>query len=518
MIRNHNLTPHLAKIRSEIEEYAKDMGLEFFKTIFQLVDYSEMSSIAAYIGFPNRYPHWKFGMTYAKQEETYRYGLGTIFEMVINNDPAYAYLLDCNDEVQQKLVMAHVYGHVDFFTNNYMFRHTNRKMMDKTANNATKIRRHIDRHGANEVEQFLDTVLSLENLIDPTAPFKAPEKKKYKKNGPAKLPAGREYMDSYINPKREKDNHEESDTEKKRKMLKLVEEPERDVLQFLIKHAPLTKWQRDIIDIVREEMYYFAPQIQTKILNEGWACYCHEQIMTKSALKDPEVFDFANWHSQVTSKDPRGRLNPYALGLALLRDIKERWDKGKHGKDYEECEDMAKKREWNTHENKGTEKLFEVRKSYNDITFLDEFVTQEFVTDKKLFRYSKADLHDHYEYIVDSKQLDDIKQSLLSRLQNLGDPFIFITDGNYQNKGELLLHHRWEGQPLKMDYAYRTLANLEKIWSRPVSIETFAVKKDEPEGQWLRIRCENGKFLDSSLEEDDLSYALDLSYLRELSH
>lgn len=202
MIRNHNLPPYLAKVREEIEGYAKDMGLEFFPTIFQLVDYEEMSSTAAYTGFPNRYPHWQFGMEYNQLKQTRRFGLGTIFEMVINNNPSYAYLLDCNNLIQQKLVMAHVYGHVDFFTNNFMFQYTNRKMMDKTANNAAKIRQYIDRYGVEKVESFMDLVLSLENLIDPTAPFRAKKWKKYKQEGVSKLPVSRPYMETYMNPKR----------------------------------------------------------------------------------------------------------------------------------------------------------------------------------------------------------------------------------------------------------------------------------------------------------------------------
>jgi spore cortex formation protein SpoVR/YcgB (stage V sporulation) len=31
--------------------------------------------------------------------------------MVINNDPCYSYLMRCNHNVVQELVMAHVYGH-----------------------------------------------------------------------------------------------------------------------------------------------------------------------------------------------------------------------------------------------------------------------------------------------------------------------------------------------------------------------------------------------------------------------
>ena len=114
---------------------------------FEMLDVDHMNQVAAYCGFPQRYPHWRFGMEYERLQRSHRYGLGKIYEMVINNDPCYAYLLNDNAVVDQKTVMAHVYGHCDFFKNNFAFAHTNRKMMDKMANHGTRVRRYIDRYG-----------------------------------------------------------------------------------------------------------------------------------------------------------------------------------------------------------------------------------------------------------------------------------------------------------------------------------------------------------------------------------
>ena len=150
-----------------IEELARGYGLDFFETIFEMCTYEEINMIASYGGFPTRYPHWRFGMEYLQMQKSYEYGLSKIYEMVINTDPSYAYLMDCNLMVDQKLVMAHVFGHVDFFKNNAWFAHTNRKMLDEMANHATRIRRIIDRHGHSEVEAFIDAALSIDNLIDP---------------------------------------------------------------------------------------------------------------------------------------------------------------------------------------------------------------------------------------------------------------------------------------------------------------------------------------------------------------
>src|SRR5581483_10328105 len=168
---NTNLPPHLRVLKDEIEGYARSYGLDFYETIFEVVDADDLNEIAAYGGFPTRYPHWSFGMQYEELHKGYDYGLSKIYELVINNDPCYAYLMRSNHDVDQKLVMAHVYGHCDFFKNNAYFSRTNRKMMDEMANHGTRIRSHMERQGAETVENFIDSCLSLENLIDIHSPF-----------------------------------------------------------------------------------------------------------------------------------------------------------------------------------------------------------------------------------------------------------------------------------------------------------------------------------------------------------
>src|SRR6185437_5505767 len=165
------------------------------------------SEIAALGGFPTRYPHWRFGMEYQQLAKRYRYGLQKIYEMVINNDPCYAYLLRCNQRVGQKLVMAHVYGHNDFFKNNIWFSQTNRKMMDEMANHGSRIRSYMERHGEETVENFIDSCLSLENLIDMHSPFikRRDDHDRYnfddddESAGFSKFQS-KDYMDSFVNP------------------------------------------------------------------------------------------------------------------------------------------------------------------------------------------------------------------------------------------------------------------------------------------------------------------------------
>src|SRR5712671_7145866 len=171
---SHTLNPFPAELlaaKKQIREQARSYGLDFFNVIYGMCDYEQVNQIAAYGGFPQRYPHWRFGMEYERLRKQHFYGLGRIYEMVINNDPCYAYLQESNPLIDQKLVIAHVYAHSDFFKNNYWFSRTNRKMMDEMANHSTRVRRHIEKHGQETVEHFIDACLSVEHLIDPHSLF-----------------------------------------------------------------------------------------------------------------------------------------------------------------------------------------------------------------------------------------------------------------------------------------------------------------------------------------------------------
>ncbi|MBM4397233.1 MAG: SpoVR family protein, partial [Deltaproteobacteria bacterium] len=426
------------------------------------------------------YPHWRFGMEYERLQKSYSYGLHKIYEMVINTDPAYAYLLEDNAIVDQKLVMAHVFAHVDFFKNNAWFAPTNRKMADEMANHGARVRRYVEEFGLEQVEGFIDRCLSLENLIDFHAPYvvrRRPAAKEEDRPPEDRRPEQsrfrtKKYMEPYVNPAavieaEEKKARAAADEERR------YPKAERDVLGFLAEHAPLDRWQRNVLSMVREEAYYFAPQRMTKILNEGWATYWHSRMMTEKLLAPDELIDYADHHSATVATAP-GRLNPYALGLALLRDIRERWDQGRFGKEYEECTDMAERERWDRRLMLGNRKLFEVRAVYNDVMFLDEFLTPDFVARKKLFRFQEDE---QGTVRIDSRRFKKVKDELLFQLTNLGEPVITIEDDNHANRKELLLRHRFEGIPLRHDWAVTTLGNVARIWTRPVHLETVADDK-----------------------------------------
>lgn len=258
--------------------------------------------------------------------------------------------------------------------------------------------------------------------------------------------------------------------------LRMPIEPMRDVLLFLLNHAPLENWQRNILDIVREEALYFAPQRQTKIMNEGWASYVHSHIMTRHVLEPDELIDYADHHSGTMASQP-GQLNPYKLGLELYRDIEDRWDRGTFGPEYEQSEDMESRRNWDKKLGLGREKIFEVRRIYNDVGFIDAFLTEDFARKHNLFAFAYNEKAESYE--IASRQFQEVKRRLLFQLTNFGQPIIEVVDSNFENRGELYLLHRYEGIDLDETYAEETLRNLHKIWRRPVHLETVIGEKGE---------------------------------------
>jgi stage V sporulation protein R len=497
-----SLPAYLRREQEEIEAVARDAGLDFFPIVYEMLTYDQMNEVAAFGGFPQRYPHWRFGMEYEQLSKSYEYGASKIYEMVINNNPSFAYLLEGNSLTDQKMVMCHVCGHVDFFKNNFVFKATdldargqvvdpsrrqaggvydpNRKWIDKMANHGARIARHIGRHGIDKVEPFIDHCLSLENLIDPYDPFKARAPVSDEEDDdvtPAQVPKLRAkgYMEKFINPEEYVEKQRKKLQEERERPKRFPERPERDVLRFLLDNAPLERWEHDVLEIIREEAYYFVPQMQTKIMNEGWASYWHSKLMTTRVAGPDEILDYADRNAGVMATSP-GRLNPYKLGVELFRDIEERWNLGRFGKDWEECDDVQARNHWDLRLGLGFKKILEVRSLYNDVTFLDEFLTPDFCRRMKLFSFEFNQRNERFE--INSREFRQVKEKILSQLTNLGSPFIYVDDANHENRGELLLRHDHQGIDLRIDYAKDVLAALVRVWKRPVNLMTK--QEDKP--------------------------------------
>lgn len=497
---NQKLPTWIKNLKYEAKKYAEHYGLDTDEeVIFEILDFNELNEIASKGGFPKRYPHWRFGMEHERLSKSYAYGLQKIYEIVVNTSPCFAYLLESNNPVDQKIVIAHVYAHLDFFKQNYWFRalKTAKNMLDEMANHGTKVEIIAQKYGEEEVENWIDVCLSLEDTIDIHAlgikrnaeraeKIIENEDENEKAREPLKLQGKdyKPYMDNFLNPEKEMEREREFIKKEKEEAIKIQlgnkipETPQLDLLQFLIENTQIEKWKRDILEIIREESYYFAPQGQTKIMNEGWASYWHSTICSKRDdfvgpfLTDEEIIDYADQHSGTLGTSP-GRLNPYKLGKELFEYIEFRWDTGRFGPEWQNClengnyEDQKK---FDRKLNLGRDKIFEVRKIYNDVGFIDEFLDREFYEKQKLFAYKYNKDRNWYE--ISSREFNEIKKNLLFSLTNFGRPFIYAVDGNYENRKELYLYHNHTGIDLDLNYAKRVLENMFKIWKKPAHLET----------------------------------------------
>lgn len=470
---------------NEVIQACKDSGLDGFDYIYEFFTWEEISELAAYGGFPVRYPHYLFGMEFEHMQQSYKYGYSKIYEMVINNDPCYAYLLNSNSEVDNLTVIAHAYAHNDFFKNNFWFSKTNRNMMNEMAAHGTKMRRYCRNYGRDKVIKFLDLALSIQFLINPDDVFDSSTSYREIEFGDEVLneeprrikhEEGHEYMDDFLNPK--EFLKEERVRIKKKfedKIRKFPQNPTRDVLGFLAKNSPrLRNWMRDILYTVRKESLYFVPQIKTKILNEGWASYWDEEIMANQGFAGDEgIIDYAKHHAGVLGG--KYSRNPYKVGNMLLKYIEDKWNKGKFGPEWENCTSRKEKENWDKQLNQGREKLFEIRERYDDYMLIDEFMDQEFCDENEFYVYEK---NDKGEYVIVSKDVKDVKKSLLDTVGMERFPIIQVKNANLMNMGHLHLEHAWTGRTLSLKYANEVVKYIARIWGKPVVLSTYEVDED----------------------------------------
>src|ERR1044072_3005223 len=376
----------LEKAVEQIWEVARGFGLDPYPTNFEIVPATVMYEVGSY-ALPGRYSHWTFGKTYHRMKTMYDFGLSKIYEVVINTNPAYGFLLETNSPVQNKLVMAHVLGHVDFFKNNVYFSRTNRRMVETVSTHAGRMSEYEFRYGRKTVERLLDAVLSIEEHIDPN--FFIRREEAAREGGERRKPqpkVGR--YDALWNIGRPPTEEQAPEDEKQPRGDPL---PQKDLLSYIMRNSPSLKdWQRDAMAMVHEEMEYFVPQMQTKTLNEGWASYWHSRIMRELDLSDEEHVEFAELHAGVVSPH-KGQLNPYYLGYKIIEEIERRWD----SPTVEEREKFGRKA------GEGRAKLFEVREMENDVSLLRNYLTEELCEELDLFVY---ELVDEEEWTVTEKR------------------------------------------------------------------------------------------------------------------
>jgi stage V sporulation protein R len=477
-----------------ILQACREWGLDFYPTVVQLLTHDEISEVAAYGGFPVRYPHWKFGMEYEGLATGYEYGRHKIYEMVINTNPCYIYCLSSNNLVDHLTVVAHATGHNDFFKNNIMFQGTDTNMLNKMANHGSRIRKYMSRWGKERVTEFIDHVLRLDTLLDPVASRNRSkitkqihDSRQYRHPRRLKVETERNYMEPFVNTWgfRQREYRRIAEQEAAEE-LGLFEKPTRDILGYLRDNAPLKPWQADIVSMLYEEAEYFMPQRQTKVMNEGWASTTDSVIMARQGYvslgqksKDMGIVEYSIHKMGVLGG--KYSQNPYKLGYELFKDIEQRWDKGQFGEEWENCRDMKKKADWDTGAMLGKQKIFEVRKCYDDVNFIDEFFTEDFCRKQEYYHWK------HYpngQYKIENRDYKDIKRQLVGRHLNGGLPELHLTEPNYRGKRYFLIEHQWTGEELFDPHVREVLTSIYFLWRQDVILTTRNF-----EGQRLVYSC-----------------------------
>lgn len=548
---------------AELEKLARAAGLDPYDVIFFNVPVDVIYEVASY-GLPTRYSHWSFGRVYQYQKTQGEMGMSKIYELILNNNPSYAFLDKNNTDTINLLIAAHCYAHSDFFKNNIMFRKAGEtKMIEIAKRHADQIDQYRKDFGDDEVDKWLDIALSLERHVDV---YRGRKRERY----PSRHV---EYVERPVKPWEDLvDRDRKPLVNKVLKGQYLPPDPERDVLWFLTEYSNLEAWQKHILEIVRRESYYFYPQYRTKIMNEGWASYWHAELMRqysfgnandygvtdlKFPLTSEEHLDFVaahekvvqagvkiplkievidphtgkktkTWHPKLDSRIFRAatRLNPYYLGFRIYRDIKERWDK------YFEQGYMED--EW---ENKipvkinGDQKIRQVMMEEDDVSFLRNYLTEQLAEELHLFSYGNTDKfddnylvqegpseengYDEEEYadqssenktiICRSKDVKNIVSSFARDMSNYGVPEIVVR--RVDETGMLRLEHLVDDKTnVDINYAQHVLKYVGQVWGRRVEL----IRKDKDRTWTMTYDCDGNVFeLDhqtpdypESIEED----------------
>ncbi|HTM08322.1 MAG TPA: SpoVR family protein [Verrucomicrobiae bacterium] len=428
-------------------------GLDCYPQEFEICDHEQMLAYMVYSGMPSHYPHWSYGKNFEKLKTLYDYGVsGLPYEMVINSSPAIAYLMRDNSLLLQILTIAHVYGHNDFFKNNFTFKSTRAEYTIETFKaHANRIRHYVEDPsiGLDKVEPVLDAAhaLSLQcrrNLAIRKPTQEEDVERRLAESAPPHDPFHAIHRrQDYVAPD----------------LNRVPLYPEEDLLLFIRDHnAVLSDWEKDLLTIVHEEAQYFIPQIETKIMNEGWASFWHKRILDSLGLPQGMQVEFIVRHNQVLSP-AKGSINPYHLGLKVWEDIERRWN--------EPVREDGRPRT-----KTGREKIFEVREVERDASFLRRYLTEDLIRELNLFEYQSRGGDQVVARVADDDNWRAIKETLIRNVGTGTIPVIKVEDADYNKNRVLFLKHHHDGRDLQLEYAEKTLRYVHQLWAREVVLDT----------------------------------------------
>jgi stage V sporulation protein R len=427
----------LEKLREYDEKIcilAKEEGLDWFPINYETCDYYEMIGHMSYHGMPSHYPHWSYGKSFERTHQLYNAGMeGLPYELIINSDPSIAYLMRENPMYLQLLIMCHCTGHSDFFKSNRTFEDTRPESVTIRFRNARKrMQEYIEDPsiGIDKVERILDAAHAIRFQTN-----RYPRKKLTHKELKS------EYLEKIKNDQDEEWAEFDID--------KIPLEPAHDLLGFIVEHAHhLDDWEKDLINIVRDESEYFIPQIKTKIMNEGWASFWHYKLMHKLELPQKYHIPFLKSHNQVI-RPHIGGVNPYHLGFKMFQKIEERY---------------------------GLERCFFARETCHDESFIREYITEDDCIELNLFSYSKKKEYYSIDEISDEDGWKNVRADLIASVGINSTPKIYVN--SVDDGGILVLRHEHDGRDLDLNYADEVIQYVTVLWGDVVKLMT--VIEDEP--------------------------------------
>ena len=507
---------HTKKIMEGCKERARDAGLQFDnESLEYIVTNRDLIEISPKVMIPTLYDYWVHDVEVLQGEGRYDLYPSNPYETVINTRPAISFYNDNNPDWLNVMIFYHVLGHIDFFQNNRFFEHT---WSDDFKGIALAHKRLIARMRSKH-QHWVDYIIEFARGMDNLVPF---TKQLYKINQTPKAVSEQKidfFFDVFVqNRENEKDqfkyqkwidrfNEILADSDEKTTRVLFINEviqkyPEfeekfkqhnkkkeeekesEDLMDYIINNSTFLNkrqndWMKSVIQVVRQTSLFFAPQIRTKIMNEGWATYWHEKLFTSDDRISGHEVDFAKIHAKVTSLNRVG-LNPYAIGWRLFLYAEELADKGKLGFEFEKTLDIKERKSFDKKTGKGQDYIFEIRKQLCDSLFLRRFIDQDFVDKYRLFVAGKKlnPARRTWQYFVKSRKAEDYLKMLTGSLFH--PPKINFESGK---SGRLILNHKFEERPLVQEYIKNTLLGIEYLWGKPVELNTFEVKSIDEEKQ-----------------------------------
>lgn len=507
------ISQHTKRIMEECKERARAAGLCFAdETLEYIVTNKDLLELSPKVMIPTLYDYWVHDVEVLKELGKYKLYPHNPYETVINSRPAISYYNDNNPDWLNIMIFYHVLGHIDFFQNNTLFENTwNDDFVGQALADKRLIERLRGEHG-----RWVDYAIEFSRSIDNITGFFAslPKEHLYKNLEPSdrlnfyinvflqeikQVPQFEIYNEIERFNKLVVDNKDLAETiyfnEVKIKYpefqsifekTNITTDEHQDLLEFVRENSPFLKkdknsWMKLVMTIVRNTSLYFAPQMRTKIVNEGWASYWHDSLFrSDDRIKGHEV-DYAKINAWVTSLNRIG-LNPYAIGLRLLQHIEKLGNQGRIDYNFQRIENFEERKAFNTNINKGKEAIFNVRKNFSDFMLINTFVSQDFVDEYNLFVVGKRlnEQRGTVQYYIKSKKSQDYKNMLIESLYH---PPKMRVDLNKTNENNLFIVHSFEKKQLYKDYIPDVLIGLEFLWGSQVQLATTEIvrKKDKKE-------------------------------------